>query len=364
MHGLARAERVNYSLQRTSYKWLMDLLTPIVARNEWHTNFAALIDHPNEWNSAVLSDWAVGFTDRDEKFVREFHTTFNGCFWELYLNAVLRQRRLTIDFTFPSPDFVVTAPSTFAIEATIASNSSQSLPEHCRADAELPDNLNEFNRQAIIRLSNSLLTKYRKLKSNYAALPHVAGRPFVIALAPFHTPNFPLTCQRAIEALLFNYYIDEEDYIAGRQTDRPIPRGFLPSVQKDNQSPIELGVFQNGSMPEVSAVLFSSCATWGKIRALSQDPNPDIFFTALRLNSQSSQPLKVKSRKRDYKEALLDGLRVYHNPEALCPLDPAVLRSPEVFQAYYCFQTGAWVYEQQDGQLLFRIVETHERRRR
>src|SRR5262245_22525633 len=83
---------------------------------------------------------------------------------------------------------------------------------------------------------------------------------------------FPLTCQRAIEALLFNYYIDEEDYIVGKQTDRPIPRGFLSSVQKDNQAPIELGVFQNRSMPEVSAILFSSCATWGKIRALSQDP--------------------------------------------------------------------------------------------
>jgi hypothetical protein len=342
----------------------MDLLTPIVARAEWHPNFAALIDRSNEWNSAVLSDWAVGFKDRDGKFVREFQTTFNGCFWELYLNAVLRERQLSIDFTFPSPDFAVTAPWTFAMEATIAGNSPDNFPEHRRADAELPDDLNEFNRQAIIRLSNSLLTKYRKFKSNYAALPHVAGKPFVIALAPFHTPNFPLTCQRAIEALLFNYYIDEEDYIAGSQTDRPIPRGFLSSVQKDNQAPIELGVFQNGPMPEVSAILFSSCATWGKIRALSQDPNPDIFYTALRLNSKSSQPHKVKSRKRDYKETLLDGLRVYHNPEALYPLDPAVFRSPEVFQAYYCLQTGAWVYEQQDGQLLFRIVETLEKKRR
>lgn len=32
----------------------------------------------------------MGFEDRDGKFVKEFQTTFNSSFWELYLFACLR----------------------------------------------------------------------------------------------------------------------------------------------------------------------------------------------------------------------------------------------------------------------------------
>jgi len=336
----------------------MDLFTPITPRDKWHANFASLIARQNQWNDAVLCDWAKGFPDRDGKFVREFQTTFNGCFWELYLHAVLRNRGLSIDFSVQSPDFLVTKPWQFAIEATIASNSIDTLPEESASDVKLPADLNEFNREAIVRVSNSLTSKYRKYKEQYAALAHMAGKPFVLALAPFHTRYFTLTCQRAIEAVLFNYYVDEEAYLGKGQMDSPIPRGILPFVQKDNGTRIELGLFQNGNMPEISAVIFSSCATWGKLRALSKDSNPNIFFTALRSNSKSHEPQMIQSAKANYHETLLDGLRVYHNPAAQYPLDPAIFRSPEVFQAHYCSQAGSWVYEQADGLLLFRRVET------
>lgn len=338
----------------------MDLLTPIVPKETWHPNFAALVNRGNKWNFAVLNDWSTGLVDRDGKFVEEFQTTFNACFWELYLNAVLRERGLSVNFDSSSPDFAVTAPWSFTIEAAIASHAHGGLPEYRRADAQLPDDLNEFNREAVLRLSNALHSKYEKYKTYYAAKPHVSGRPFVIALAPFDRPHFTMSCQRAIEALLFNYYVDEERYLAAGQPDSPIPRTTLQSVRKDNGAVVELGLFEGGSMPEVSAVVFSTCATWGKLRALSDDPNPNIFFTALRLNPHSSMPHKIQVRKQDYRETLLDGLRVYHNPYALHPLDPAVFRSDEVFQSHYCHETGEWIHEQAEGQLLFRTVLTHE----
>ena len=55
--------------------------------------------------------------------------------------------------------------------------------------------------------------------------------------------------------------------------------------------------------------MFSSCATWGKVRALSEDPNPSVFFEALRLNENGINPHLVKTRKSSYTESLLDGLR-------------------------------------------------------
>ena len=47
----------------------------------------------------MLNDWARGFRDRDGKFVQEFQRTFDSCFWELYVFAVLKQYRLEVDFT-------------------------------------------------------------------------------------------------------------------------------------------------------------------------------------------------------------------------------------------------------------------------
>jgi len=76
----------------------MDLFTPIVPEEAWHPNFATLVRRKNEWNAAVLRDWATGFVDRDGKFVKEFQTTFNACVWELYLHAVLRNRKLPVNF--------------------------------------------------------------------------------------------------------------------------------------------------------------------------------------------------------------------------------------------------------------------------
>lgn len=335
----------------------MDLIKPVTPEKSWHPYFANMIDRPNSWNEAVVNDWSTGFVDRDGKFIKEFQTTFNSCFWELYLNAVLRNRGLSVDFGNSSPDFVVTAPCSFTIEATIASHAQGQLPEYAPLDwTHIPDDLNELNRQAILRLTNSIRAKYEKFRTDYAALPHVAGKPFVLAIAPFDRPHFNLACQRAIEATLFNYYVDEESYMSEGDFDSPIPRLTLESARKDNGTDVELGLFASDSIPEVSAIMFTTCATWGKVRALSKDPNPEIFFTALRLNPHSSKPHIIKASKSEYSETLLDGLRVYHNPYATYPLDPAVFRSNEVFQTYK--QSGDWVYEQAEGQLLSRMVVT------
>jgi len=340
----------------------MDLFTPVVPESDWHPNFAVMVKHPNAWNAAVLNGWAAGFVDRDRKFVRQFQTTFNDCFWELYLHAVLRERGLSINFASASPDFTVSSPVPFTIEATIASHAKDDLPEHRRAEAELPPDLNEFNRQTILRLANALGRKHKEFSTKYAALPHVAGKPFVIAVAAFDRPYFSMTCQRAIEAVLFNYYVDEESYVSAGDPNSPIPKYSLESIIKHNGSTVTLGLFQNGAMPEVSAVIFSSCATLGKVRALSADPNPKIFFDALRRNPTSTQPHRIQACKSDYKESLLDGLRVYHNPDALHPLDLAMLRDPDVFQTYFCAATGKWIYEDREGQLLFRAVRTEQQR--
>jgi hypothetical protein len=310
----------------------MDLFTPIVSEKEQHPNFRNTSKLPNRFNCEVINDWASGFQDRDGKFVKEFQTTFDSSFWELYLFAVLKHFRLNVDFSVTSPDFFVTNSGGISIEATVALHAQGSTPEYLKLGGEVPEDLNELNRQTILRIRNSLDAKQKKYSKLYSSLGHVKNRPFVIGLTAFDGPFARLACQRAIEAVLYGYYVDEERFLREGGSLRGQP---ISSVTKDNLSEVSVGLFGREEFAWLSAVVFSSCATWGKVRALSSDPNPSIFFEALRLNSSGVVPHIVRAQKAQYSESLLDGLRVYHNPSATHKLNVNTFRHPDVFQSYY-----------------------------
>jgi len=333
----------------------VNLFEPIVSAAQHHPNFKNLLRMGNGFTLDVLNDWAQGFIDRDGKFVTEFQMTFNSSFWELYLHAVLKKYDMPVDFTKASPDFCLPSKG-FNIEATVASSAQGAAPEHLRLGKAPPADLNAFNFRSIIRLSNSLAAKRRKYLESYAALDHVQDRPYVVAVTNFDQPFSFMACQRPIEAVLHGYYVDEERYIASGGGEGRLEGETLLKVFKDNGSPIELGLFTTPAYREISAVIFSNCANMGKVRALSSDPSPGIVFTALRLNPASDLPHIIRAPKRRYEENLLDGLRIYHNPYATHPLAPALFRHPSVFQSFW--ENDDWVYEQREGQLLFRSVQT------
>jgi hypothetical protein len=334
----------------------MDLFTPIVSEAKQHHNFRTILKQGNQFNCDVLNGWASGFKDRDGKFVKEFQTTFDSSFWELYLFAVLKHFGLDVDFSVPSPDFFVTTNGGMNIEATVALHAQGSPPEHTERKMEdIPKDLNELNRQTMLRIRNSIDTKYKKYSKTYASLPHVANRPFVLAVTAFDGPYARLACQRAIEAVLYGYYVDEEKFLREGGT---LEKQRLVTVHKDNLSEVPLAVFGTEEFTWLSAVVFSSCASWGKVRALSSDPNPAIFFQAARLNASGIIPHVVQARKSDYSESLLDGLRVYHNPSATHKLDENTFKHPDVFQSYFSEEEGEWMHDQRDGLLLYRSVFT------
>ena len=333
----------------------VDLFTSVVSEAAQHPNFRIIRKYPNPFNCEVLNEWARGFKDRDGKFVKEFQTTFDSSFWELYLFAVLKHFHLEVDFSFNAPDFAITNYGGINVEATVASHAQGSAPESVKSGAPIPDDLNEFNRQTIIRISNSFAAKRGKYMESYAGLPHVQNRPFVLAVSAFDRPFAMLTCQRAIEAVLFGYYVDEERFLKEGGT---LQGKRIESVTKDNKSPVPVGIFASEDFAWLSAVIFSSTASWGKVRALSCDPNPNVVFQAVKRNLSDVKPLVTKAIKADYHESLLDGLRVYHNPNATHKLNKDIFRDNDVFQSYYSEEKQDWVYEDRAGLLLFRRVLT------
>lgn len=307
----------------------------------------------------LLQQWCAGFEDRDGKFVHEFQTTFNSSFWELYLHAVLKEFKLDVDYRHARPDFVVTSPHDFCIEAVTAQPVGGKPLEPGQTDEAMAvlGDLNELNRRAMVRLANSFQSKVKKYRESYSELGHVRDKPFVLAVAAFDSPAFFALSTRPMEALLYNYYVDEEAFIAGERAT--LEGEHLASINKDNGAPIELGMFQSPAFAEISAIAWNPCATWGKVRTMSPlAANERVVVQSVRYNPNSHLPHQLVETKPDTTESLLDGLTVFHNPFAKHPLDPAVFRHQDVAQMYADNSTGEFVIDRREGQLLFRMLHT------
>jgi hypothetical protein len=306
----------------------MDLFTPLVDQDALHPNFRALTDKHSAADRAVLEQWADGFRDRDGKFVREFQTTFNSSFWELYIFACCKELGFRVNLDFRSPDFVVdNFQNEFCIEAAIASNAIGESAEWERDLKKVQPNPEDVLDTAVIRLSNAIDTKHKKYLSAYHTLSHVENRPFVLAIAPFEQPYFWAHNDHAIRQVLYAY-------------DRVGPTGehlFRSSITKPSGASVDLGLFTSGKMAEISAILFSNTATISKLYALNQDEDALMFFTALQFNAHGSKPILQNFSKKDYRESLLDGLYVFHNPHAWHPLPFAYFNHEDITQGNLLF---------------------------
>lgn len=312
----------------------MDLFTPIIDKDKQHPNFRSILERNPQTEIQNLLSWTEGFPDRDNKFIKEFQTTFNSSFWELYLYKVFKEYDFTFNWEHSTPDFHLSGNNIeFIVEATTANKGDDERPnEWDKEESTLTDifnpeayehylnNTNEANRYSIIRLSNGILSKYRKYIQSYSKLSHVKNKPFVIAIAPFEQPFFYFQCSRTMMALLYDYYVDEEICRKNPEKYKIPPTQFLGYIEKDSGADIPLGIFNDDSMKEVSAIIFSATATWSKLMKHKRSLN---FLS-----------VKGLSLMETTNELIEDGLFIFHNPYARKPLDKSVFRKERVCQVY------------------------------
>ncbi len=157
--------------------------------NLLHPNFKHLLENENKPIRDVISRWASGFEDRDNKFNYEFQTTFNSSFWEVYLYQCFKDLNLRVDFSKASPDFTVQTLNNeiVNIEAVTANHAHDSAPEW--ENEKLKDN-GEFLNFASVRILNAINSKHKKYFNTYSKFQHVEGNPFVVAVAPFEQNMF------------------------------------------------------------------------------------------------------------------------------------------------------------------------------
>lgn len=292
----------------------MELFKPIVGEESQHPNFKRVMLSPDS-QKRVIEGWAEGFVDRDRKFVKEFQTRFNPCFWELYVFACLKELGLTVDFRFGSPDFVVASGfCRCCIECVVAENARGKQAEHgltieSRLQNPQGPRREDIAYEASIRLANSVSAKYAKYQNRYGKLEHVQGKAFVLAVAPFEEPHFWIQRLDGITNVLY--------------------AAKLGSVRKENKTEFPLGFFLDAGMAEVSAVIFSNVATYSKVVALASDKDSVNCFVTARHGHTG-----LNYYTDGYSESLLDGLFVLHNPHARFPLETQQLSAKGVAQVY------------------------------
>ena len=330
----------------------INLYEPQVPAERQHPIFKMILQDCFTPERAVLEQWAKDFNDRDGKFVQEFQMNFESCFWELYLHAVLKEWKLPVNMSYHTPDFMVEGNYPFGLEATIAASPVGGKAAFGFSKEDIPDCFTQFNIGATLRICNSFDSKIKRYREHYANLKQMKNKPFVIGIAAFDRPMAHLAGSHPILTALYGLYYDEDATLGDAEE---VVSYNVSTAPKNENVHIEVGLFCNDKYSEVSAVIYSSVATWGKIRALADNPEArTIYSTVHAIEGQLLANIRSQS-KRDYIEHLMDGLFVLHNPFARYPL-PASLFTHQRIAQVTVTPDGILFFDAPDDFLLVRML--------
>ncbi len=345
-----------------------DLFNVIVDESQQSLLFKQVLTDPVYAKThVVMNEWGEGLLERSgeaKKFIKEFQTTFNSSFWELYLNKAFKSLGFEIDYSKASPDFNLISKDNrrISVEA-VTSNSSKS--QELKIDSS-DINDEDFLNESTLKLSGKIRDKHQlylgdgKKKHPYSSLEHVKGNPFVLAVSPFDSKLAQTQNNTAINRVLYGLE-PPKDYNS--------PQEAIDFILNKNGKNVDLGIFTNDSYKEISAVIFSTTGTFSKavveagtasfVRATRMRKMGIVEFMAKegldkigRFRTQVSDTYDIFSERffsgydvcghdmywyeaSEHTETHLDGLQIYHNPYALYPLAEDDFNGREIIHYFY-----------------------------
>ena len=271
----------------------------------------------------ILMRW---YQDRDGNFIEQFQTTgFDARVWELYLWATFVSLGYEVGMPKSSPDFIARGlDGTFAIEATTINPSIR--PDGNPATTPRPTKPEAIQAYA----ENYLPIRYAgpltaKLAKRYWDQPAAYGLPLVLAIQDFHD-DFSMTfSEGGLVAYLYGislFDIVAEDGRTARISEHSWGTKTIPS-----------GFFTLPGAEHVAAVIFNSQGTLAKFTRMAIKCGFDadgvhVVHVGNRLDLAGDEPLPVPFCGKvevDYPEDWVDGMDVFHNPNAVIPLNPELI---------------------------------------
>jgi hypothetical protein len=310
----------------------VDFFSPVVKDSVLNPAFVALSTHEQMSSArAIIEPMMRWYEDADGNFIEQFQSTgFDARIWELYLFAAFTELGYEIARIHAVPDFCCSSPwGEFNVEAVTAN------PSKDKQGNILPPPPLETKEQIAAYLKEYMPIKFAgpltgKLKKKYWEKEHVADRPLLFAIQDFSSPGSMVRTSSALQRYLFGY-----DYSGSKDANRKLA---MPPAKVEKHcwegKEIESGFFELPDSEQVSAVLFSNSGTVSKFARMGQlaglgSPRLEIlrFGSWMNPDPDATEPLRRKERVRDsgYSESWSEGISIFHNPNALKPLDPALV---------------------------------------
>lgn len=260
------------------------------------------------------------FEDVDGNFIEQFQTTaFDARLWELYLYATFVELGYARVSDRSVPDFVFRSPfGVLAIEATTINPPNSGAPAPISAGeneaAAYLENLVPIKIARVIR---------RKMEKRYWERADLQGVPFVLAVQDFHMPGSMQTLTYATTEYLFGV---RHSIVDGRQRIERITEHVWKNSREKS------GFFNLPGSEHVSAVIINPLGTINKFNRLGLltgfgERNIKIIKRGLargELNPSDPRPVRFVHdvNAPGYDETWVEGMVVFHNPNAVIPLSP------------------------------------------
>lgn len=225
--------------------------------------FKLLAQPPRGPAAWTLHQAYLAMPDPDPNWVGDCQTAnFHTRLWEAQLLATFREQGLLVTQPHESPDFRI--ENRLGGEAWIEAVTANPPVPYNHANAEpIPaptDRQAIFFGAAALRFAKTL---GNKLDRGYARLPHVAGNPFVIALADFQAPSSMVWSREGLIGYLYGNGAKVAK-IAGR--DRAVP---MPATHLLGRSAFPAGLFLDARQSDLSAVIFTNACSIGKFNRVA-----------------------------------------------------------------------------------------------
>jgi hypothetical protein len=319
----------------------LDIFNPKlgVRKEDWHPK-VKLLDTPGFiGQKKALENWTEGFQDRDGKIIREFQKNFHSSFWEFFLYAMFKEIGFQADMTHHAPDFMVTAPYKINVEAVIANIREKGRQEETRDMDDIlsmitppfaqPD-FYEVLDESIFRMSSAITRKHKKYLKDYSKHDWVSkDTSYVIAACSFDQVNYGREYIYSMLALLYGFYYNAKDDVYNRKEN----------IKKlGSERDIQLGIFLDSEYCEVSAIIYSSMVTIGKLTAMHISQGGDSDNVVMQLwkdNDNLELPYALQIVSPEAPELLTEGVFVFHNPAAKNPLPLEAFHKNGIVQYFF-----------------------------
>jgi hypothetical protein len=292
----------------------------MLAEQEAYSPAKAIIESMMRWHE-----------DADGNFIQQFQTTgFDARLWELYLFAMLQEAGYSVAKAGGIPDFCVEGLSgKISIEATIVSPSRNAAgdlvepPPRTTAEEQLAF-LNDYMPTRFSgRLTDKLSKKYWERES-------VKGAPLVLAIQDFHAPMSMEYTAPSLSTYLYGFQYDGHNDTNGNPLITP------KKIEKHSWGAkvVQSAFFELPGAEYISAVISNPSSTISKFNRMGVKAgfgSRRVQLTRIgnavdhTAGSARSTEFKQVVNSTDYKETWIEGMDVYHNPNAKFPLDIGML---------------------------------------